>query len=511
MRMISLFRGIAVALVIGGWFAFPSARGLSLEQTLWAGPGYLAATLVVVALWRRRRRPTPVLFGLLAMADSAYLAWSSYVTAGLDSPLRHLIVVQIITFSLLASFRTGLKLVFFNACLLLSAAYLQETGALDALGGDAVHFWGPAYEKIAVELGLFLLAAVATTTFAAVNERELRRRRYDLEALARFALALEAVETPDDVAATMLDAIAQVYDCDSGVVVHGAGAPLRALAVRGEVDPALATGGGEGLLERSPVVALAIAEQRSLLVSHRGEDDAILAAFGPRANVMIIPVRERDGTVVGAVVVRHPVRHGSRVERRVLSMVERFVSHGSLALANACLLEEVRDLAITDGLTGLPNRRHLDELLERVCAQSARGHGALTLLMVDIDHFKRLNDTYGHQVGDEVLRLVARTLDESLRAGDIAARYGGEEFCVVMPGATGAAAVNAAERLRAAIERASVDPPVTASVGVAFGPLHGQLPVDLTEAADAALYAAKRAGRNRVMVAEPAERPRLAG
>lgn len=124
--------------------------------------------------------------------------------------------------------------------------------------------------------------------------------------------------------------------------------------------------------------------------------------------------------------------------------------------------------------------------------------------MVDIDHFKQLNDTHGHQVGDEVLRVVARTLDEHLRAGDLAARYGGEEFCVVMPGASLEDAVAAAERLRVAITRMPVEPRVTASFGVALGPAHGTTPDAITAAADRALYDAKRGGRNRVaVVADP--------
>ena len=218
-------------------------------------------------------------------------------------------------------------------------------------------------------------------------------------------------------------------------------------------------------------------------------------------------MRDEHGAVVGALVAQHPARRGSRVERRVVSMVERFASHASLAIANAFLLVAVRDMAITDGLTGLPNRRHLDELLERACAQIARGQGTLAVAMVDIDHFKKLNDTHGHQVGDDVLRVVGRTLDEHLRAGDIAARYGGEEFCVVMPGAALEDAVAAAERLRVAITEMPIELDVTASFGVAFGPVHGTTPSGITEAADGALYEAKRGGRNRVAVApDPAAR-----
>ncbi len=142
-------------------------------------------------------------------------------------------------------------------------------------------------------------------------------------------------------------------------------------------------------------------------------------------------------------------------------------------------------------------------MLERSTAQVRRGNGTLALMMIDIDHFKALNDTHGHQMGDEMLRRVARTLETDMRAGDLAARYGGEEFSIVMPGSRPDEVQQAAERLRRAIAQMDGPVPVTVSIGVAWAPEHGLTRDELTKVADDALYRAKEGGRNRVVMAAP--------
>ena len=182
-------------------------------------------------------------------------------------------------------------------------------------------------------------------------------------------------------------------------------------------------------------------------------------------------------------------------------MLETFASHTALALEKARLLQEMAALATLDALTGLPNRRLLDDALARACAESLRTGAPLSVLMIDIDHFKSHNDDHGHQSGDVVLRRVGETLRDNCRSMDIAARFGGEEFCVVMPGTDLPTAAAAGERMRVAISRIPAEHPVTVSVGVTCAPEHGQTATDLTRAADLALYEAKRGGRNRVAVA----------
>jgi len=167
-------------------------------------------------------------------------------------------------------------------------------------------------------------------------------------------------------------------------------------------------------------------------------------------------------------------------------------------------------LSITDGLTGLANRRRFDEVLRTECARGARLKQALAVVMLDVDHFKKFNDHYGHQAGDACLIRVAHALAAgSQRAGDLVARYGGEEFSIVLPNTGDDEARGIGEALRGAIEALGIVHPganagqVTVSVGIAVQParLAGD-PDALMRLADAALYRAKHAGRNRVVVSE---------
>jgi diguanylate cyclase (GGDEF)-like protein len=170
-------------------------------------------------------------------------------------------------------------------------------------------------------------------------------------------------------------------------------------------------------------------------------------------------------------------------------------------------IETLHLISAQDGLTGIANRRHFDETLEREWRRAARSRRPLSLLMLDIDYFKLFNDTEGHQAGDDCIRKVAGTLAETLhRAGDMVARYGGEEFAVLLPETDAEHALQVAETLRSRIEAlrlphaASPLGTVTASLGVATAvpPRDGSSCGDFVRIADAALYDAKRLGRNRV-------------
>ena len=164
--------------------------------------------------------------------------------------------------------------------------------------------------------------------------------------------------------------------------------------------------------------------------------------------------------------------------------------------------------AIHDSLTGLFNRRHLDEILPIELARSKRANTPLTILMLDIDHFKNINDTYGHQVGDAVLQSMGNTLKTNVRAGDIVCRYGGEEFILVFPGMQAADGQARAEKLRMMIESQMISAKdqligVTLSIGGSVYPKDGNSGDELISQADLALYRAKQNGRNRVEFAEP--------
>lgn len=169
-------------------------------------------------------------------------------------------------------------------------------------------------------------------------------------------------------------------------------------------------------------------------------------------------------------------------------------------------LDNIKTETRTDGLTGIPNRRALDEGLSEAAVLAVEEDRPLSLLMIDIDHFKKFNDTHGHQTGDLVLKLIARTLRANVRETDMAARYGGEEFSVVLPDTALEGAILVAEKLRRVCadkklvnRRSGVDlGQVTVSIGASEYSFHEPLK-NLIERADAALYEAKRAGRNRVI------------
>jgi diguanylate cyclase (GGDEF)-like protein len=174
--------------------------------------------------------------------------------------------------------------------------------------------------------------------------------------------------------------------------------------------------------------------------------------------------------------------------------------------------EREHQKAVRDGLTGLYNRRAFDEMLGRELARHERQSGRMALLLLDIDHFKALNDTLGHLAGDAALRHVARTVLQALRKGDLPARYGGEEFAAILPGTDENGALKLAERVRKALEGGQTvfegaRIAVTASFGTAVWPVDGQEMDALVAAADRALYAAKEAGRNRVVAASALRGP----
>ena len=178
----------------------------------------------------------------------------------------------------------------------------------------------------------------------------------------------------------------------------------------------------------------------------------------------------------------------------------------ALALSNLKLRETLRQQSVRDPLTGLYNRRFLEETLDRELARLERKNLPLSLIMIDVDNFKNFNDTFGHEAGDAVLRDLGGILQRHVRGGDIACRYGGEEFTIVLPEASLEIGRQRAEMLREAVHELRLVHDgkslgaVTLSLGVACFPEHGRRREHLLQAADAALYEAKNGGRNRVVV-----------
>jgi diguanylate cyclase (GGDEF)-like protein len=241
--------------------------------------------------------------------------------------------------------------------------------------------------------------------------------------------------------------------------------------------------------------ALALEDARATVTGRpllfEGEPSVDIGSLG------FFPLRDRDDVVHGAIVVSDAKRGRVRIDDvRNVDLLGRFAS---FALENVWQIAEVERRARTDQLTGLYNRRHFDEELKKL--RVLRNPPECSVLMADVDFFKKVNDTHGHDGGDAVLKAVASVFREGLREQDVCARFGGEEIAVLLPSTPLGGAMELAERLRLALERkvirhATREIRVTASFGVATYPGTARSWDALLVAADKALYEAKRGGRN---------------
>ncbi|MDQ4064573.1 MAG: diguanylate cyclase, partial [Actinomycetota bacterium] len=227
----------------------------------------------------------------------------------------------------------------------------------------------------------------------------------------------------------------------------------------------------------------------------------------PFAATIAVPIYSEDRIAAVLAAYRHDEKRPFGPED--LETVVFLAEQGGVAIENVLLHEEAQRLSLTDGLTGTWNRRYFQMQFRQVLATATRFDRTFSVLMLDLDHFKVLNDTYGHQRGDAVLVEFAQRVKETLREVDTFARYGGEEFIVLLPETDEVGAHTTGEKIREEIRSQPFgalgeEPvPVTVSIGVASYPRHGDRFDQLVESADKALYAAKQGGRDRVMVAEP--------
>lgn len=302
----------------------------------------------------------------------------------------------------------------------------------------------------------------------------------------------------------------------AGMVVDGTlgimGAESCALYIRADTEtPTLALYGAQGQnLERFPQNLPADGDwvDRHLRTPDGGfmplvRRDVFEESFGPRAGLGAVLFRKDD--LLGLLIVMsEDIAYGPLELERFMSVA----GMAALSLQNVLLHEELEKRSITDQLTGLFNHRYFQQVLEQEFVRAKNSRANLSLIMIDLDYFKELNDSYGHLLGDMFLRRVGEAVRTSVRESDIPARYGGDEFALVLPGTTVAGAEVVARKIFAAVRAITLEVPHgevsgrTVSVGVSSLDAGCQVPKDLFDRADRALYVAKENGRSQVRVYE---------
>jgi diguanylate cyclase (GGDEF)-like protein len=504
MNALSVLRVVMAAFVLIWAWIRPDVSAVPLTTLAALSIGCVAASLLLETIRRRTgRRVISVITGLL-LVDSVYLIGAMYLTGGMGSPIRFLVYLHLVAVSLLASYRTGLKLAFWDSLLLLVVLYAQAAQlvpAVDVVPGQAIEF-----EQMPIaNLISFWLFALATSVFSAMNERELRQRRADLQSLVDVGARLDDVTDPIRQSTIVLDGLVDRFGFKRGLVLGSVDNRMVILASVGIPTPPTATADPDAIIDR------AIASRATLAVkSLNPAVDPFLTAVLPDARNLLVAPMVADGPAVGAIVVEHPSHVVRQIDRRVTTVLEQMCAMAALNLRNAVLLRHVKDLAERDALTGAANRRTFQLHLERVLDdREIRDRSSITaVLFIDLDDFKVVNDTLGHAAGDALLQAVTERLAGSVREGDLVARLGGDEFAILTSDAPDlkralAMAERLTRELRAPYMLGEHHVTVTASIGIATARDTTESAADVVRNADVAMYMAKANGKAGFAVFDP--------
>jgi diguanylate cyclase (GGDEF)-like protein len=376
----------------------------------------------------------------------------------------------------------------------------------------ATHTYGRSRTWMLVVAALALLAAATMIRAGRTLRRLLRSQGHDrgyAEGSSEYTGRLQATEDEDEAHELLRRQLERTHAGSHAVVLSRNNSddrlePRTTLAELPELTPAL-----EHAVPRA-CLAIRFATGHS----QGGDREPLMSCeiCGRLPGVSSCEPLVVGGEVIGSVLVSQPVA----TERADALRIRETVAQAAPVLGNLRNLALAQLRAATDPLTGLPNQRSVQDTLKRMVAQASRTIMPLAAVLVDLDHFKQVNDVHGHDRGDEVLAAVGVAFRNVIRDSDFVGRYGGEEFLILLPGADKPGAVQVAEAVRAAIAAirvAGIDRPITASCGVAVLPDDAGDAVTLFRATDRALYVAKSDGRNRVHAAdgEPASRPPVSG
>jgi len=503
--ILQVLRTAIAVLVVAFGLLSPASFAVDRPMLSATSAVFIVATgLVELARRRLRARGWPAAtFNLLA--DGVYLTLVVMWTGETTSPLLPAAYVTLVAVTMLLSYRTGLKIALWFALVFCAADAAVASGWIATLDDAPT-----PVSRVGATVGTFLLFSITTAAFSSFNERALRRSRRDLRALADLGLALELEIHEEGICAVVASRTVRDFGFARAVVLS-----VHDDVATGIIDDGRAQTIVEvpSRLVRDGVAAEALETSRMVRREVDGDRrDAFAEAALPGAQRVVVAPLRADGQNIGLLAAEWT--HGTRLPRWTADALAQVSVHGAFALRTGRLLHDLDRLAQRDPLTGLGNRRSFNDVLEREMARARRDGTELSLALFDVDHFKAVNDEHGHQVGDQVLRAVARSLAGGMRTADLASRYGGEEFVVLLPGAGSASAHTTADRLRLEVADSGSPVPVTISAGVASFPQHAVTGAQLVALADKALYEAKHGGRNQVVSTRsdraPAATPDLA-
>jgi len=376
----------------------------------------------------------------------------------------------------------------------------QVVGVLDCQSEKANHFDAETVDL----LTLFSTQASMALQNARLHALE-RRRASQLEAINAIAQQMTAVLDLNELLSKVCVLVQQAFGVSQVSVLLKDEDELVMRAKNGMLTACVSEGGRLPISDKPWCSAL---EHSKTIVQNGTVERSSSRLYVESLSQMCIPLIS-FGQALGLLVVDSSKKNAFNTND--IQPLESVADICATAIQNAYYVDRVRQLAYLDGLTGIFNRRFFEMRIAEEIERARRLQSGLGVLMIDIDHFKRLNDEFGHLLGDEVLRQVSSILHQQVRKIDVVCRYGGEEFAILLSQTTPQHSLAIADKLRRIVESwqfPGVARPVTISAGAANYPEHGLTRDELVQAADAGLYAAKQAGRNRVCLAPDVPRSR---